>query len=161
MQSFSTSMGIYVGMVPLFRGRRVHLRRLVQRSKQRVKSTNGTRIVELQAGVWPPFSWSAACLVVLFFLASAIDGGTDRWRVLLSLVVLGLSLPLLRLRRRDRLKLGLALCSRPKNRFPDEVHAFLNAVLFLAGVFKLTVRFLFAGDVLTAFDEINHDVLAH
>ena len=41
------------------------------------------------------------------------------------------------------------------------MHAFLNAVLFLAGVFKLTVRFLFAGDVLTAFDEINHDVLAH
>ena len=98
----------------------------------------------------------------MFFLASAIDGGTDRWRVLLSLVVLGLSLPLPRLRRRDRLKLGLALCARPKkNRFPDEVHAFLNAVLFLAGVFKLTVRFLFAGDVLTAFDEINHDVLAH
>ena len=95
------------------------------------------------------------------FLASSIDGGTGRWRVLLSLVVLGLSLPLPRLRRRDRLKLGLALCARPKNRFPDEVHAFLNAVLFLAGVFKLTVRFLFAGDVLTAFDEINHDVLAH
>ena len=41
------------------------------------------------------------------------------------------------------------------------MHAFLNAVLFLAGVFKLTVSFLFAGDVLTAFDEINHDVLAH
>ena len=96
-----------------------------------------------------------------FFLASAIDGGTDRWRVLLSLVVLGLSLPLPRLRRRDRLKLGLALCSRPKNRSPEEMHDFLNAVLFIAGVFKLTVRFLFAGDVLTAFDEINHDVLAH
>ena len=41
------------------------------------------------------------------------------------------------------------------------MHDFLNAVLFLAGVFKLTVSFLFAGDVLTAFDEINHDVLAH
>ena len=99
--------------------------------------------------------------LVLVVLASLIDDGTDRWRVLLSLVVPGLCLPLPRLRRRDRLKLGLALCSRPKNRFPDEAHAFLNAVLFLAGVFKLTVRFLFAGDVLTAFDEINHDVLAH
>ena len=97
----------------------------------------------------------------MFFLASAIDGGTGRWRVLLSLVVLGLSLPLPRLRRRDRLKLGLALCSRPKNRSPDEMHDFLNAVLFIAGVFKLTVRVLFAGDLLTAFHEINHDVLAH
>ena len=47
----------------------------------------------------------------VFFLASAIDGGTDRWRVLPSLVVLGLPLPLPRLSRRDRLKLGLALCS--------------------------------------------------
>ena len=41
------------------------------------------------------------------------------------------------------------------------MHDFLNAVLFIAGVFKLTVRFLLAGDVLTAFDEIKHDVIAH
>ena len=41
------------------------------------------------------------------------------------------------------------------------MHDFLNGVLFLAGVFKLAVNSLFAGDVLTAFDEINHDVLAH
>ena len=39
-----------------------------------------------------------------------------------------------------------------QNRSPDEVHDFHNGVLFLAGVFKLTVS-LFAGDVLTAFDE--------
>ena len=58
--------------------------------------------------------------LVLVVLASLIDDATDRWRVLLSLVVPGLCLPLPRLRRRDRLKLGLALCSRPKNRSPDE-----------------------------------------
>ena len=71
-----------------------------------------------------------------------------------------LSLPLPRLRRRDRLKLGLALCSRPKNRSSDEMHDFLNAVLSIAGVFKLTGCVLFAADVLTAFDDINYDVLA-
>ena len=65
-----------------------------------------------------------------------------------------------RLRRLDRLKLGLALCSRPKNHPPDEMHDFLNEVLSIAGDFKLTVCFLFAGDVLTAFDEINCDMLA-
>ena len=51
------------------------------------------------------------CFSRFVFLASAVDGGTDRWRVLPSLVVLGLPLPLPRLSRRDRLKLGLALCS--------------------------------------------------
>ena len=90
MQSFSTSMGIYVG-TSFQRTQGPPATPCPPRIKQRV---NGTRIVELQAGVRPPFSWSAACLLVLFFLASAVDGGTDRWRVLPSLVVLGLSLPL-------------------------------------------------------------------
>ena len=39
--------------------------------------------------------WAEAHASRFVFLASAIDDGTDRWRVLLSLVVLGLSLPLL------------------------------------------------------------------
>ena len=63
VQSFSTSMGIYVG-TSFQRTQGPPATPCPPRSKQRV---NGTRIVELQAGVRPPFSWSAACLLVLFF----------------------------------------------------------------------------------------------
>ena len=97
----------------------------------------------------------------MFFLASAFDDGTDQGASFCPSSSWVLSLPLPRLRRRDRLKLSLALCSHAKNPSPDEMHDFLNAVLFIAGVFKLTVRVLFAGDLLTAFHEINHVVLPH
>ena len=76
------------------------------RSKQWV---NGIRIVELQAGVRPPFSWSAACLLVLFFWRAPSMAAPMGWRVLPSLVVLGLPLPLPRLSRRDR----LIMCKSP------------------------------------------------
>ena len=106
VQSFSTSMGIHVG-TSFQRTQGPPATPCPPRSKQWV---NGIRIVELQAGVRPPFSWSAACLLVLFFWRAPSMAAPMGWRVLPSLVVLGLPLPLPRLSRRDRLKLGLALC---------------------------------------------------
>ena len=105
VQSFSTSLGIGVD-ASFQRTQGPPATPCRPRSKQWV---NGIRIVELQAGVRPPFSWSAACLLVLFFWRAPSMAAPMGWRVLPSLVVLGLPLPLPRLSRRDR----LIMCKSP------------------------------------------------
>ena len=87
VQSFSTSMGIYVG-TSFQRTQGPPATPCPPRSKQRV---NGTRIVELQVY---GHHFLGAPHASSFCFSGERRRWRHRWRVLPSLVVLGLSLPL-------------------------------------------------------------------
>ena len=90
-----------------FRGRRVHLRRLVHRGASKGSTAHESLSCKQVYG----HHFLGAPHVSSFCFSGERRRWRHRWRVLPSLVVLSLPLPLPLLSRRDRLKLGLALCS--------------------------------------------------